>query len=41
MTKIFDQIEREKNMNEYNRTEVQDRTEKLKSTLDNFLFDLN
>jgi hypothetical protein len=26
MKKIFDQIEREKNENEYNRTEVQDRT---------------
>ena len=29
MTRIFDQIEREKNENEYNRTEVQDRTGKL------------
>jgi len=29
MTKIFDQIEREKNENEYNRTEVQDRAGKL------------
>jgi len=29
MTKIFDQIEREKNENEYNRTEIQDRAGKL------------
>lgn len=41
MQKIFEQIEREKNENEYNRTEIHDRTVKLKNTLDNFLFDLN
>ena len=33
MKKIFDQIEREKNENEYNRTEIQDRAGNLRDTL--------
>lgn len=33
MKKIFDQIEREKNENEYNRTEIQDRTGQLRDVL--------
>jgi hypothetical protein len=33
MKKIFDQIEREKNENEYNRTEIQDRTANFGDTL--------
>jgi hypothetical protein len=36
MKKIFDQIEREKNENEYNRTEVQNRTGALNKTLNDF-----
>jgi len=41
MKKIFDQIEREKNENEYNRTEIQDRAGNLRDTLAHFQFDLN
>lgn len=41
MRKIFEQIEREKNENEYNRTEVQDRTAVLTDTLLKFQYDLN
>ena len=36
MRKIFDQIEKEKNENEYNRTEVQDRTNLFDETLQRF-----
>ena len=36
MRKIFDQIEREKNENEYNRTEIQDRSSMLNNTLQRF-----
>jgi hypothetical protein len=36
MKKIFDLIEREKNENEYNRTEVQNRTVALNNTLNDF-----
>ena len=41
MKKIFDQIEREKNENEYNRTEIQDRTAGFGDTLLRFQYDLN
>lgn len=41
MRKIFEQIERDKNENEYNRTEVQDRAGNLRDTLAHFQFDLN
>ena len=41
MKKIFDQIEREKNENEYNRTEIQDRAGNLVDALAHFQFDLN
>lgn len=41
MKKIFDQIEREKNENEYNRTEIHDRTIGLSEALHKFQFDLN
>ncbi len=41
MKKIFEQIEREKNENEYNRTEIQDRSSMLNNTLQRFQFDLN
>mgnify|MGYP000176050069 CR=1 FL=1 len=36
MKKIFDQIEREKNENEYNRTEIQDRAGNLVDALAHF-----
>jgi hypothetical protein len=41
MKKIFDQIERDKNENEFNRTEIQDRAGNLRDTLAHFQFDLN
>ena len=41
MKKIFDQIEREKNENEYNRTEIQNRAVGLNKTLNDFQFNLN
>jgi hypothetical protein len=36
MKKIFDQIEREKNENEFNRTEIQNRAVGLNKTLNDF-----
>jgi hypothetical protein len=41
MKKIFDQIEKEKNENEFNRTVIQNRTEGLNKTLNDFSFNLN
>lgn len=41
MKKILEQIDRENNENEYNRTEVQDRTQGLGETLEKMQFDLN
>ena len=41
MKKIFEQIEREKNENEYNRTEIQERANYLTDQLLKFKFDLN
>ena len=41
MKKIFEQIEREKNENEYSRTEVYDRAMYLTDQLLKFQFDLN
>ena len=41
MRKIFDQIEKEKNENEYNRTEIQDRTNLFDETLQRFQYDIN
>ena len=41
MKRIFEQIERERNENEYNRTEVQERAMYLTEQLKKFQFDLN
>jgi hypothetical protein len=41
MKKIFDQIEKEKNENEFNRTMIQNRTEGFNKTLNDFSFNLN
>jgi hypothetical protein len=41
MKKIFEQIDRERNENEYNRTTIQDRVAGLGETLQRFQYDLN
>ena len=41
MRKIFDQIEKEKNEDEYNRTEVHDRRNLFDDTLKRIRFDIN
>ena len=41
MRKIFDQIEKEKNEDEYNRTEIQDRRNLFDDTLQRLRFDIN
>lgn len=41
MRKIFDQIERDKMKNEYNRTEIIDRTSAYFNTLQRQTYDIN